>query len=240
MVHSYLSKINYDDGSAPPVTGVPLEPEEDESEEPDSPQHEIDAAEQKIDENLQKEIEAKKNTKDLTNILLIGSDTRYVGQPGRSDTMMLLTINRDEETVSLTSFMRDMYVYVPDYGNTRINNAFARGGAQLLIDTIEANFKIEIDNYAAIDFYSFVDAIEQLAAMTVDISYDDFYGVNLAIEKYNETLGLPYDDGKLTTYGEINLTGKQALGYARNRHFPRGDFDRTEHQRILMSAIFEK
>ncbi len=240
VVHSYLSKINYDDGSAPPVTGVPLEPEEDESEEPDSPQHEIDAAEQKIDENLQKEIEAKKNTKDLTNILLIGSDTRYVGQPGRSDTMMLLTINRDEETVSLTSFMRDMYVYVPDYGNTRINNAFARGGAQLLIDTIEANFKIEIDNYAAIDFYSFVDAIDAIGGVTVDISYDDFYGVNLAIEKYNETLGLPYDDGKLTTYGEINLTGKQALGYARNRHFPRGDFDRTEHQRILMSAIFEK
>ena len=59
-------------------------------------------------------------------------------------------------------------------------------------------------------------------------------------DRYNETLGLPYDDGKLTTYGEINLTGKQALGYARNRHFPRGDFDRTEHQRILMSAIFEK
>lgn len=241
VLHSYLSKINYDDGSTPPVIGIPLEPEdEDEGDEPDSPQHEIDAAEQKIDENLQKEMEARKNTKDLTNILLIGSDTRYVGQPGRSDTMMLLTINRDEETVSLTSLMRDMYVYVPDYGNTRINNAFARGGAQLLIDTIEANFKIEIDNYAAIDFYSFVDAIDAIGGVTMDITYDDFYGVNLAIEKYNKTLGLAYNDGKLTSYGEIQLTGKQALGYARNRHFPRGDFDRTEHQRALMSAVFEK
>ena len=242
VVHSYLSKIHYDDGSTPPpVTGIPIEPDEEaEDNEPDSPQHEIDAAEQKIDENLQKEMEAKKNTKDLTNILLIGSDTRYVGQPGRSDTMMLLTINREDETVSLTSLMRDMYVYVPDYGNTRINNAFARGGAQLLIDTIEANFKIEIDYYAAIDFYSFVDAVDAIGGVTVDISYDDFYGVNLAIEKYNKTLGLSYSDGKLTEYGELNLTGKQALGYARNRHFPRGDFDRTEHQRVLVSAIFEK
>ena len=74
----------------------------------------------------------------------------------------------------------------------------------------------------------------------MDITYDDFYGVNLAIEKYNKTLGLPYDDGKLTTYGEIQLTGKQALGYARNRHFPLGDFDRTAHQRALVAAIFEK
>lgn len=241
VIHSYLSKINYDDGSKPPVSGVPLEPEEeDEGDEPDSPQHEIDAAGQKIDENLKKEQEARRNTKDLTNILLIGSDTRYVGQPGRSDTMMLLTINREDETVSLTSLMRDMYVYVPDYGNTRINNAFARGGAQLLIDTIEANFKIEIDYYAAIDFYSFVDAVDAIGGVTVDVSYDDYYGVNLAIEKYNKTLGLSYSDGKLTEYGEINLTGKQALGYARNRHFPRGDFDRTEHQRVLVSAIFEK
>ncbi len=136
--------------------------------------------------------------------------------------------------------MRDMYVYVPDYGNTRINNAFARGGASLLIDTIEANFKIEIDYYAAIDFFSFVDAIDAIGGVTVDISYDDFYGVNLAIEKYNKTIGAAYDDGKLTEYGEVNLTGKQALGYARNRHFPRGDFDRTEHQRILLSAVFEK
>lgn len=239
VLHSYLSKINYDDGSTPPpVMDVPEEPED--AKEPDSPQHEIDEAEQKIDENLQKEMEARKNTKDLTNILLIGSDTRYVGQPGRSDTMLLLTIDRDEEKISLTSLMRDMYVYVPDYGNTRINNAFARGGASLLIDTIEANFKIEIDYYAAIDFFSFVDAIDAIGGVTVDISYDDFYGVNLAIEKYNKTIGAAYDDGKLTEYGEINLTGKQALGYARNRHFPRGDFDRTEHQRILLSAVFEK
>ena len=241
VVHSYLSKIQYDDGSTLPVEGVPLEQEEEEEYDgPDSSQEEIDAAEQKIDENLQKELEARENTEDLTNILLIGSDTRYVGQPGRSDTMLLLTINRDDETISLTSLMRDMYVYVPDYGNTRINNAFARGGAQLLMDTIEANFKIEIDNYAAIDFYSFVDAIDALGGVTIDISYDDFYGVNLAIEKYNTTLGLPYDDGKLTSYGEINLTGKQALGYARNRHFPLGDFDRTAHQRELLSAVFEK
>lgn len=245
VLHSYLSKINYDTGSTPPVTALPAEPEpepepEDEGDEPDSPQEEIDAAGQKIDENLQKEQAAKDTTKNLTNILLIGSDTRYTGQAGRSDTMMLLTINRDEETISLTSLMRDMYVYVPDHGNTRINNAFAYGGAQLLIDTIETNFRIEIDNYAAIDFYSFVDAIDAIGGITMDITYDDFYGVNLAIEKYNKTLGLPYDDGKLTTYGEIQLTGKQALGYARNRHFPLGDFDRTAHQRALVAAIFEK
>ena len=60
-----------------------------------------------------------------------------------------------------------------------------------LIDTIEANFKIEIDYYAAIDFYSFVDAVDAIGGVTVDVSYDDYYGVNLAIEKYNKTSAFP-------------------------------------------------
>jgi len=247
VVNSYLGKINYDDGrqdesSVSDDADVPVLPEEDEkSDAPDSAQDVIDQATNQIEENLSQEDLAVRNTEELTNILLIGSDTRQSGTAGRSDTMMLLTIDREREIVALTSLMRDMYVYVPDHGNMRINAAYAYGGAQLLIDTIEANFKIEIDNYAAIDFYAFVEAIDAIGGVTMDISYDEFYGVNLAIEKYNKIIGDPYDDGLLTTSGEdILLTGKQALGYARNRHFPMGDFDRTAHQRKLVEALFAR
>ncbi len=254
ILHRYLSKINYSDGvrqpepaaleavvpeePGPEGIALPLPDGEDEKL-ADSDPEEIDEADRIIDENLRREREAEENTPEITNILLIGSDTRVAGAQGRSDTMLLLTVNRRTETLSLTSLLRDMYVYIPGYGNRRINTAFALGGEALLRETIETNFDIDIDYYATIDFYSFIAAIDALGGVRLDISQQEFYGVNYAIGKYNKDLYLPYGDGYLTEYGEgILLNGKQTLGYVRNRQFTDGDFSRTHHQRLLARTLF--
>lgn len=81
---------------------------------------------------------------DVYNILLIGSDTRASGEVGRSDAMILVSINQKTETIYLTSFLRDCYVNIPGYGNTRLNHAFAYGGPDLLEQTLEQNFKVHV------------------------------------------------------------------------------------------------
>ena len=264
ILHGYLGKINHSDGRREPDTAQTELADTEAEAEPEavsetllseiatdanaasgsageSSQEEQDAAEQAIDENLRREREAEASVPEITNVLLIGSDTRVSGQAGRSDSMMLLTINRNTETLSLTSLLRDMYVYIPGYGNRRINTAFAMGGEALLKETIEQNFDITIDYYATIDFYAFINAIDAIGGIELDISRDEFWGVNHAISKYNKDLGLPFGDGYLTEYGEGTLlTGKQALGYARNRQFTDGDFSRTAHQRILMRTLYDR
>ena len=91
----------------------------------------------------------------VTNILLIGSDTRDENEFGRTDTMILLSVNSKKKTVTMTSFMRDMYVEIR--GNThsgeqidiwdKLNSAYVYGGAELLMDTLEYNFDVSVDDY---------------------------------------------------------------------------------------------
>ena len=94
---------------------------------------------------------------DVYNILLIGTDVRELTEVGRSDPMILVSINQNTESVYLTSFLRDCYVYIPGYGNTRLNHAFAYGGPDLLEQTLEENFKVHVDRYVAVNFFSFMD-----------------------------------------------------------------------------------
>ena len=265
VLHGYLTKINYSDGqTAPDVTAAELtEPagpgspdagEEDAgtavtrtAEDPtaaagaEGQTAETVPAEPAETEEERKLREAEESLAEITTILLIGSDTRVSGQAGRSDSMMLLTINRKTETISLTSLLRDMYVAIPGRGDRRINSAFSMGGAALLEETVEKNFDVNIDYYATIDFYAFIRAIDALGGIRLDISRDEFYGVNHAISKYNKDLRLPFGTGYLTEYGEnVLLDGTQALGYARNRQFKDGDFSRTEHQRHLMTVLYDR
>ncbi|MBE6936771.1 MAG: LytR family transcriptional regulator [Ruminococcaceae bacterium] len=237
LLHSYLGKINYDSFTVSPLPPQPIGdevqtvlPPVEASGEEDSSQEEIDAAQLLIEENLKKEREAIRNTGNLANFLLVGSDTRNVGGSGRSDTMILVSINHDEKRISLISLMRDTYVYIPGYYNTRINAAYALGGSQLLIDTIETNFHVEIDNYAAIDFFAFEDAIDALGGVTIEVTWDDLYGMNKKLDYENQ----------IHEAGELHLNGAQALMFARNRSYPQGDFVRTANQRKLISAIFNE
>lgn len=97
---------------------------------------------------------------DIMNVLVIGSDSRSVDERGRTDSMIILSINKNNKEIVMTSLMRDMYVEIPNNGWSKLNAANVYGGPELLMDTIELNFDIRIDKYIYIDFYSFVDIVD--------------------------------------------------------------------------------
>lgn len=181
--------------------------------------------------------------KGVTNILLIGTDTRVAGSnDARSDAMIVVSINPYKRRLAMTSIMRDSYVTIPGYGENRINEAYSRGGAALLIQTIEENYKLGIDYYAQVDFFSFVDVIDAFGGVTINVEQPEVEFINGYIAEYNQVSGIADRDGFVDEQfpgGEITLTGKQALGYARIRKIG-NDFARTQRQRTVMNALLEK
>lgn len=183
-------------------------------------------------EHIQKAEEEFQNAQALTrlensnikNILLIGSDRRSKSENGRSDSMILMTLNYDTGNIHLTSLMRAMYVCIPrSDGDTwgMLNWAYSWGGPQLLIDTIELNFLISIDQYVVVDFSSFQSAIDILGGVDITLTGTEagrLYG------------------GAAGTY---HMSGEEALDYARLRYTD-NDFVRTRRQRTVIEALLKK
>ena len=239
-INRLLDSIRYDDGHSGAGS---LDPDElaDSGAESDSPQSEIDALEQSILHNLQKNNEDIAYDKDVLNILLIGCDARSRTGPGRSDSMIILSINKKSHKLVMTSLMRDIYLRIPGRENNRLNAAYAFGGPQLLLKTIKENFQIDIKKYVSVNFFSFVDIIDKLGGVTVDLSDAECRSMNGYIHEINYLEGWPVEDGKLYKGGDnIHLNGKQALAYSRVRYVGNADFQRTERQRIVMAQVIKK
>lgn len=163
----------------------------------------------------------------VKNILLIGVDDKKGGTVSRSDTMILVSIDKKHRQLKMTSFMRDTYVTIPGHGDNRMNAACVFGGPQLVMDTIEYNFGIDIDNYVLVDFSAFKDVIDGLGGVTVEVEQRE-------AEYINRTSKQNID------YGEnVTLNGEEALVYVRIRYLD-SDFMRTQRQRKVISAIIEK
>jgi LCP family protein required for cell wall assembly len=180
--------------------------------------------------------------KDVFNVLLIGSDTRDTSTDGsRSDSMILISINKETKKTVMTSFMRDMYVPIPGHGNNRLNAAFSFGGVNLLLETIQKDFDIKIDQYATVDFYSFINIIDKLGGVNITVSNAEVPVLNQYIAEINGLEKLPANSGALKAGGKnLLLTGKQALGYSRIRYVGDGDFERTERQRTVLTQVLTK
>ena len=162
----------------------------------------------------------------VENILLIGVDDKKGGTTSRSDTMILLSIDKKHRQLKMTSFMRDTYVSIPGHGENKLNAACAFGGPQLVMETIEYNFGIEIDNYVLVDFNAFKDVIDSLGGVTVEVEKKE-------AEYINRTSRQNID------YGEaVTLNGEEALVYVRIRYLD-SDFNRTKRQRKVISAIID-
>ena len=183
----------------------------------------------------------------MTHILLIGIDARPGQKTGRSDTMLLLTIDPDHQCLKLTSFMRDMYVEIPGYKNNRLNSAYVFGGPELLIKTLKKNFGVKVNYYAAVNFSLLADLIDQIDGLTLNIeSKTQLKYINLVIKEDNVVLKKAYpkkniktNDNLLTKTGEQLLNGRQAQAYARYRKGS-SDFQRTERQRTVILKAMEK
>ncbi len=177
----------------------------------------------------------------VTNILLIGTDGRTSDERGRSDTMMLASLNSKTDKVSLISFMRDCYVEIPDYGWDKLNASYSYGGPELLMDTIEHNFGIAIDDYVSVNFVSFANIVDAVGGIDVDISDAEAQEINTILQaEVNEIMGDGVLDDMLKSGGDLHLNGKQALSYARIRYIGNADFERTERQRRVMELVMNK
>jgi polyisoprenyl-teichoic acid--peptidoglycan teichoic acid transferase len=159
------------------------------------------------------------------NYVLLGSDSRDPGSEGsgRSDTILVVHLNAKRNKAYIISFPRDMYVNVPGYGKNKINAAFAFGGTQLAVRTLEDLTGVRMDHVALIDFEGFIRLTEDLGGVTVT----------------NKTAfsahGFDYPKG------DITIAGEEALSFVRERKsLPGGDLDRAENQRNVIKAIVQK
>lgn len=177
----------------------------------------------------------------VRNILIIGTDARTEDDAGRSDAMLLISISEHNKTITVTSLMRDCYVEIPNHGSNRLNAAYSYGGATLLMDTIEANFHIDVDEYFIVDFYAFIAMVDAMGGVELTITDAEAEGVNdvLAAE-LNELLGDEREADFLESGGILVLSGKQALAYSRLRYVGNADYERTERQREVFTAVVQR
>ncbi|SHK18088.1 transcriptional attenuator, LytR family [Clostridium cavendishii DSM 21758] len=190
--------------------------------------------------NLQISDEAEKLAKEnkVKNILLIGSDEGTVDDHGRSDSMIVISVDRKNKKIKTTSFMRDMLLTLPGIGEKNLNNAYAFGGSELLVKTMNYNFGLDITDYVKVDFGSFIKIIDKLGGVDIDIKQDELQSTNTIID--NLCKGeLKIEPIFIKKAGVNTLNGMQALGYSRNRTTG-NDFDRTNRQRIVLQAVLDK
>lgn len=187
------------------------------------------------------EDQSEANEKSM-NILLVGLDSRKDNYTGRSDSMILCTINKKSKKFVMTSFLRDSYVTIPGHGKDKLNAAYAHGGSNLLANTIYDNYGIVVDRTAVFNFLFVIDIIDYLGGVTVDVTADELPYLNMYIHDQNEELYNLANPNK----GQINsgpgtytLDGNQALGYARIRYVGT-DVARSERQRLVLSQCIDK
>ncbi len=178
----------------------------------------------------------------VKSVLVIGTDTRDPNEErGRSDSMILVSMNSRTDQIYMTSFMRDAYVDIPGYGSDKLNAAYSYGGPELLMDTLEENFDVHIDDYVMITFAACAAMIDAVGGVELEISDREAEAVNeILISEVNEIMGDDREDDLLDGGGKLTLDGKQALSYSRIRYVGNADFERTERQRTVMSQVMSK
>lgn len=169
---------------------------------------------------------------DQINVLLVGVDARENEESSRSDTMMLVTLDKKNKQIKLTSFLRDSFVEIAGTNSwNKLNAAYFRGGIQTLYDTLELNFKVDIQYYAIVDFEIFQTIVDELGGINVDVTERESY--------YTYHSGDVKVPVRIEAGEDILLNGEQALWYSRIRYLD-SDFKRTERQRKVITAIVEK
>ena len=199
--------LNETDPTDESFTGVVLDPEDVTL--PETPVELVDAG------------------KNVVHVLLVGQDTFSTTQRSRSDSMILCTINRETKTLTLTSFMRDLYVRIPNHYSHRMNTAYVLDGFQALYDTIEFNFGVVVEHGVAVNFASFTKVIDAVGGVDVYLTGPEARHLN------------GQDFGWTLSEGINHLDGDQALAYSRIRKLD-SDFNRTSRQRTVIMSLIEK
>lgn len=177
------------------------------------------------------EIEEKYGETDIFNVALFGVDTRDEDSfTGRSDSIIIVSIDKNNNIVKLTSILRDSYVAIEGHKNQKITHAYAFGGAELAIKTINQNFGMNITDYATINFFKLAEAIDILGGIDIEVSEAERKHLNEIGDDENP------DFNYLDEAGVVHLTGEQAVVYARLRSID-SDVERSNRQRKVIEAL---
>lgn len=175
----------------------------------------------------------------ITNIALFGIDVgRQKYEAAHSDAIMILSIDRIHKKIKLSSFIRDTYVDIDGHGKGRINAAYMFGGPQLAIKTINKNFNMDIRDYYTVNFSGLADIIDEVGGLDINIKENEIKEINKYVREISEIK--KQRATPITRPGIQKLNGKQAVAYARIRKVGNGDFDRTERQKEVLTALIVK
>ncbi|MDQ0298815.1 LCP family protein required for cell wall assembly [Salibacterium salarium] len=159
--------------------------------------------------------------------LLVGVDNEEESGAERTDTIMVANLNPKTGNVRLASIMRDSYVEIPGYENNKINASFAYGGIELLKETIETNFNINVDYHATINFDGFVEVVDTVAPDGVEVNIDE----RMQYQDNSGNVNIDFQPG------EQLLDGEEALEYVRFRGNGNNDFGRVERQQEMLNLL---
>ena len=183
------------------------------------------------DLGISSEISDKYGDTDIVNIALFGVDTRDENSfSGRSDTIIIVSVDRKNNVVKLSSILRDSYVAIEGHKNQKITHAYAFGGAQLAVKTINQNFAMNITDYATVNFFKLGEAIDLLGGIDIEVTEAERVHLNDIGDDENPNFGY------LNESGMVHLTGEQAVVYARLRKID-SDVARSNRQKKVIEAL---
>ncbi len=188
------------------------------------------------------------DTKDVKNVLLMATDTRVPGGAGRSDVMMLVSINQKTGKIVLCSFLRDLYAHYPtepqnpiNGGYDKLNHSHAYGGAELTLAVLKETFNLDVKHYAKVDFFDYIKVVDALGGVDLYLTADEVALINQMEQSVIREISIGgYTPSPLPVQeGTHHLTGVQALCHARNRTLG-SDWARTQRQRAIITAMIQK
>ena len=175
--------------------------------------------------------------KQILNILITGQDRRDPEGWGRSDTMILCSINAQTDTITMVSFLRDLYVEIPGHGSNKLNAAYAFGGIDLLIETLAHNFGVHVDETIETDFAGYANMIDYMGGVEIELTAKEANYLN------SGKIWTPDHKNQKNpwnlTEGTNLLTGYQTLAYSRIRYID-SDFVRTERQQAVLQELLAR
>lgn len=174
----------------------------------------------------------------IVNIALFGVDQREGETAFRSDAIMILSVDRPDGQLKLSTVMRDTLVEVEGYGQQKITKAYYYGGPELAVKTLNQNFGLDIREFATVNFQQMAAIIDAVGGVEIDISAAEVENANNSIREQSEVAGLPPD--YIQSAGLQTLNGTQAVAYARIRYVGNADFERTSRQREVLRKVFDK
>ncbi|QAT40514.1 LCP family protein [Clostridium sp. JN-9] len=174
----------------------------------------------------------------ITNIAFYGLDRRAKDEASRSDAIIIVSIDKQHKKIKLSSVMRDSYVNVEGHGMTKITHAYAYGGPQLAIKTLNQNFDLNIKDFVTVDFFDLEKIIDAVGGIDLNITNEELKYINSYI---TETSKIEKSDiPAITKAGVQHVNGRQAVAYTRIRYTAGGDFERTTRQRTVLTSLLNE